>query len=190
MKPDNHKVIRILCLLGIIPVVWLALLMAPSVSGGLPQIILRFPEAMNHPFDIRLCEDSLRTVLVFLSLYALALAIGFSNQRTYRRGEEHGSAKWGDVQEIDRRYRDKDPFNNKPMTMHVQISLNPTQHYRNLLTTVVGGAGSGKSTRFAMQNLILPSIFWYPFCTLSFSSSYSIWLTTNMAAGSRFPSTS
>ena len=154
MKPDNRKAIRLFCLLGIIPVVWLALLMAPSVSGGLPQIILRFPEAMNHPFDIRLCEDSLRTVLVFLSLYALALAIGFSNQRTYRRGEEHGSAKWGDVQEIDKRYRDKDPFNNKPMTMHVQISLNPTQHYRNLLTTVVGGAGSGKSTRFAMENLM------------------------------------
>lgn len=154
MKPDNRKAIRIFCLLGIIPVVWLALLMAPAVSGGLPQIILRFPEAMNHPFDIQLCEDSLRTVLVFLSLYALALAIGFSNQRTYRRGEEHGSAKWGDVHEIDKRYRDKDPFNNKPMTMHVQISLNPTQHYRNLLTTVVGGAGSGKSTRFAMQNLM------------------------------------
>ena len=154
MKPDNRKVIRILCFLGIIPVVWLALLMSPAVSGGLPQIILQFPEAMNHPFDIRLCEDSLRTVLVFLSLYALALAIGFSNQRTYRRGEEHGSAKWGDVHEIDKRYRDKDPFNNKPMTMHVQISLNPTQHYRNLLTTVVGGAGSGKSTRFAMQNLM------------------------------------
>lgn len=47
-----------------------------------------------------------------------------------------------------------DKQNNKPMTMHVQISLNPTQHYRNLLTTVVGGAGSGKSTRFAMQNLM------------------------------------
>ena len=154
MKPDNRKAIRLFCLLGIIPVVWIALLMAPAVSGGLPQIILQFPEAMNHPFDIRLCEDSLRTVLVFLSLYALALAIGFSNQRTYRRGEEHGSAKWGDVHEIDKRYRDKDPFNNKPMTMHVQISLNPTQHYRNLLTTVVGGAGSGKSTRFAMQNLM------------------------------------
>mgnify|MGYP003497855573 FL=1 len=154
MKPDKRKAIRIFCLLGIIPVVWLALLMAPAVSGGLPQIILQFPEAMNHPFDIRLCEDSLRTVLVFLSLYALALAIGFSNQHTYRRGEEHGSAKWGDVHELDKRYRDKDPFNNKPMTMHVQISLNPTQHYRNLLTTVVGGTGSGKSTRFAMQNLM------------------------------------
>lgn len=154
MKPDNRRAIRILCLLGIIPVVWLALLMAPAVSGGLPQIIIGFPEAMNHPFDIAFCEDSLRTVLVFLCLYALALGIGFSNKRTYRRGEEHGSARWGDVQEIDKRYRDKDPLNNKPMTMHVQISLNPTQHYRNLLTTVVGGAGSGKSTRFAMENLM------------------------------------
>ena len=39
MKPDNRKAIRLFCLLGIIPVVWFALLMAPSVSGGLPQII-------------------------------------------------------------------------------------------------------------------------------------------------------
>ena len=55
MKPDNSKAIWLFCMLGIIPVVWFALLMAPSVSGGLPQIIRQFQESINHPLDIRLC---------------------------------------------------------------------------------------------------------------------------------------
>lgn len=57
MKQDNRKAQQLLCLFGIIPVIWLGLLLAPSVSGGLPEIITAFPAAMNNPFHIVLCED-------------------------------------------------------------------------------------------------------------------------------------
>ena len=57
MKQDNRQTQLILCLFGILPVAWLGLLIAPAVSGGLPEIITAFPAAMNDPFHIVLCED-------------------------------------------------------------------------------------------------------------------------------------
>lgn len=52
MKQDNRQTQLILCLFGILPVAWLGLLIAPAVSGGLPEIITAFPAAMNDPFHI------------------------------------------------------------------------------------------------------------------------------------------
>lgn len=68
MRNDDRRARNILCLLGIIPVTWLGLLLAPAMSGGLPEIMVQFPAAMNNPFHIVLCEDSLKTVLIFYVL--------------------------------------------------------------------------------------------------------------------------
>ena len=92
MKRENNPII--LCLFGILPMVWLGLLIAPTAHGGLPEIIARFPAAMNDPFHIELCGDSLKTVLVLLCAYGLTVGVILSSRRNYRRGEEHGSAKW------------------------------------------------------------------------------------------------
>ena len=146
MKPDNRQAVRTLCILGLIPTIWLGLLMAPSISGGLAEIVVHFPEAMNHPFHIELCEDSLNTVLFFLCAYGIGLGLFFSTRRNYRRGEEHGSARWGNVHEMNRRYQDPDdPTANKLFTQGFQMSLNGLHHLRNLLTVVIGGSGSKKS---------------------------------------------
>ncbi len=95
----------ILAVIGIIPVVWLALLIAPSVKGGLPEILPSLLTAFNEPFHIELCEDSLKTVLVLLLAYAMGIGIYFSTQKNYRRREEHGSAKWGSAKAVDKKYR-------------------------------------------------------------------------------------
>ncbi len=75
MKNGEQRTIKILCALGIIPVVWMALLTAPFVSGGLMEIMAQFPAAMEHPFQIELCEDSKNTVLIFLLIYALSIGV-------------------------------------------------------------------------------------------------------------------
>ena len=153
MKQDNRKAVVIFCGLGILPVIWLGLLMAPAMNGGLPAILLRFPDAMNHPFDIDFCEDSLKTVLIFLCAYGLGLGIFFSSRHNYRRGEEHGSAKWGDVHSLNRKYQDKEPSANKIFTQHFSMSLNGRHHLRNLLSVIVGGSGAGKSFKYAKGNI-------------------------------------
>ena len=107
MKNDERRTIKILCVLGIIPVVWLALLIAPAVSGGLPEILQHFPKSMEHPFHIELCEDSQKTVLIFLLIYALSIGVALSSRRNYRRGEEHGSAKWGSATAVNKNIRQR-----------------------------------------------------------------------------------
>ena len=154
MKNDEQRTIQILCILGIIPVVWLALLIAPFVSGGLAEIVAQFPAAMENPFHIALCEDSQKTVLIFLLIYALSIGVALSTRRNYRRGEEHGSAKWGSAAAVNKKYQAKDPETNKVFTKHVRMGLDGRKHRRNLNTVVVGGSGSGKSRFYALINLL------------------------------------
>lgn len=145
---------HILCLFGILPVVWLGLLLAPAVTGGLPEIVKAFPAAMNDPFHVTLCEDSLKTVLVFLCAYGLGVGVFFSSRRNYRRGEEHGSAKWGDARAVCKKYRDRRPEENKLFTQTVRMGLDGRKHRRNLNTVVVGGSGAGKTRFYAKPNLM------------------------------------
>lgn len=144
----------ILCLFGILPVVWLGLLLAPAVPGGLPEIVKAFPAAMNAPFHITLCEDSLKTVLVFLCAYGMGVGVFFSSRRNYRRGKEHGSAKWGDARVVCKKYRDRRPEENKLFTQSVRMGLDGRKHRRNLNTVVVGGSGAGKTRFYAKPNLM------------------------------------
>ena len=125
MKRDNEKQSAIiLSVIGIIPVIWLALLIAPSIKGGLPEILPKVLTAFNDPFHIKVCEDSLKTVLVLLLLYGMGIGIYLSTRRNYRRREEHGSAKWGSAKAIDKKYRQSPPSENKLMTQNVRIGLN------------------------------------------------------------------
>ena len=153
----NGKTSPWLYLLGIIPAVWLGLLIAPAVSGGLMEIITQFPIMMENPLKITWCEDSLKTVLVFIFAYAMGIGIYISTKRTYRRGEEHGSAKWGNVERINKKYRAKEPKPNKILTQNIRIGLNGKKHRRNLNTVVVGGSGAGK-TRFYAKPCLYEAI--------------------------------
>ena len=147
MRQDDRQTGIILSLVGIIPVIWLALLIAPSVSGGLPEILPKLLTVFNEPFRIEICEDSLKTVLIFLLCYAMGIGIYLSTRRNYRRREEHGSAVWGNAKAINKKYSQKPVCDNKPMTQNVSIGLDAKKHRRNLNTLVCGGSGSGK-TRF------------------------------------------
>ena len=140
--------------IGIIPTVWLGLLIAPSVKGGLPEILPKFLDVLNNPFQIELCGDSVKTVLIFLLAYAMGIGIYFSTRRNYRRREEHGSAKWGDAGAVNKKYRDKDLSANKLLTQNVRIGLDGKKHRRNLNTLVCGGSGAGKTRFYCKPNLM------------------------------------
>ncbi len=147
MRNDNQKAGVILAACGILPVVWIALLTAPFVGGGLVEVIRNFPIAMQRPLSITVCEDSVKTVLIFLLAYAMGIGIYFSTRRNYRRREEHGSAKWGDAKTLNKKYADKNFSANKLLTQTVRIGLDGKKHRRNLNVLVCGGSGAGK-TRF------------------------------------------
>ena len=154
MKQDDKQTAIILSVIGIIPVVWLALLIAPSVGGGLPEILPKLMTVFNNPFHIELCEDSLKTVLVLLLCYGFGIGIYFSTRRNYRRREEHGSAKWGDAKAVNKKYYQAPKSENKLMTQNVSIGINAKKHRRNLNTLVCGGSGAGKTRFYCKPNLM------------------------------------
>lgn len=154
-----------LYLLGLIPVIWIGLLIAPAADKGFFEIMALFFEVINTPFNIEWNKDSLSTVLVLVIAYFIAICVYLSTKKNYRRGEEHGSAKWGDVRTINKKYRSIDGEPNKILTQNFQMSLNAKKHLRNLNTIVVGGSGAGKTRFFAKPNL-------YEACMHSTSSSF------------------
>lgn len=153
MRNDNdQKTSLILAVCGILPIVWFALLTAPYVDGGLVEIIENLPIAMNNPFHIRVCEDSVKTVLLFLLAYGMGIGIYLSTRKNYRRREEHGSAKWGNASAINKKYQDKTPSANKLLTQNVRIGLDGKKHQRNLNILCCGGSGAGKTRFFCKPN--------------------------------------
>lgn len=155
MRQDKFSKTNILLYcLGLIPVVWLALLVAPAFGGGLPSLIENLAQILNQPFHIVWCEDSLKTVLIFIAAYGMGIGIYLSTARNYRRREEHGSAKWGNAGTVNRKYRDTQPENNKILTKNVEIGLNGRKHMRNLNVLVCGGSGAGKTRFYAKPNVM------------------------------------
>ena len=150
----NKKETRIFYFLGVIPVIWFAILIAPSMKNGLPQLIKDFPGIMENPFKFIWCDNSLKVIMVLLVSYLLGIAIYISTKRNYRKNEEHGSAKWGDVNEINKKYQQIPESSNKILTQNVSIGYDGRKHRRNLNTIVIGGSGAGKTRFYAKPNVM------------------------------------
>ena len=138
----------------LIPVVWAALLTAPHLSGGLPEILANLTEAMNNPLVIHWVKDTPKCILLFVVAYGMGIGIYLSTRRNYRRREEHGSARWGSAAAVCGKYRDKELKKNKILTKNVCMGLNGRKHKRNLNVLVVGGSGSGKTRFYAKPNIM------------------------------------
>lgn len=151
-KLSKQNVILYLC--GIIPVVWLGLLVAPCLKDGLPGLVQQFGSVMQNPFKIQLCEDSVKTVLTLLLVYGIAIGVYLSTEHNYRRREEHGSAKWGAAGSVNKKYANKDKTENKLLTQNVAIGLDGRKHRRNLNVLVCGGSGAGKTRFYAKPNIM------------------------------------
>jgi type IV secretion system protein VirD4 len=161
MKQDRlSKANIIIYLLGLIPVVWVALIVAPALHGGLPEIINSLKTAINNPFHLVWMEDgassigTAKCIVLFVVTYGLGLGVYISTARNYRRREEHGSAKWGKSYSVNRKYQDREASHNKILTQNVSIGLDGRKHRRNLNVLTVGGSGSGKTRFYAKPNVM------------------------------------
>lgn len=154
-KSSNKNALLVMAAVGAVMAAFFGLHIAPYAGDGLAGILTGLGDASDAPFDIVFCEDSLKTVLMCLLLYVMGIGVYLSSKRNYRHGEEHGSAKWGDAAQVNRKYREKkDPEANKILTQGVRIGLDGKKHRRNLNTMIVGGAGSGKTRGYAKPNVM------------------------------------
>lgn len=140
-----------------LPVIWwVAILLADAIQPGrnLFELMEVLTEKLNHPFQFHYTEYTIKSMLVCTLLYAAGIGIFYSSQKNYRRGEEHGSAKWGDARQICKKYSQKPYSQNILLTQNFRISLDTHKHRRCLNILVVGGSGAGKSRGFALPNIM------------------------------------
>ena len=103
-----------------------------------------------HPKDLLLgicCGAALR----------LAVWIKGRNAKKYRHGEEYGTARWGNAEDI-RPFVDEDPKNNVILTRSESLTMNnrpkDPKTARNKNVLIVGGSGSGKTRFWLKPNLL------------------------------------
>ena len=154
MKQNEELQNRILYFLGTVPTIWLALIIAPSLNTGLMNIIKEFTNSMNNPLKINWCENSIKSILIFLLIYIMIIIVYESTKKNYRRGEEHGSAKWGIASQLNKKYMQKPNNMNKILTKNVRLGLNGKKHKRNLNVLVIGGSGAGKTFSYCKPNVM------------------------------------
>ena len=153
MKHGETKTMLMLCLAFSFPVMYLALAAAPYLGEGLGGMLQGMILALEKP-NIVFCKDSLKTVLLFLLVYAGSIGVYISMQKNYRRGAEHGSAKWGNPQTVNREYMQKPSKQNRLLTQQVRIGLDGKKHRRNLNVIVIGGSGAGKTRFYCKPNIM------------------------------------
>ena len=138
-------------LIGIVPVVWLALLLAQSLGGGLPELLQNLTVALEQPTNIIWTDKSLPAILICLAAYGMAVLLYRTNQGRTRDGEEHGSAAWATPASVNAQFAQKDSI---PLTQHVRLGLDTHKHRRSLNVLVIGGSGAAKTRSFVLPNIL------------------------------------
>ena len=138
-------------LFGTIPVIWLALLLAQSLGGGLPELLRNLTSALEQPTNIIWTDKSLPTILICLAAYGMAVLLYRTNQGRTRDGEEHGSAAWATPASVNAQFAQKDSI---PLTQHVRLGLDTHKHRRSLNVLVIGGSGAAKTRSFVLPNIL------------------------------------
>ena len=138
-------------LFGTIPIIWLALLLAQSLDGGLPELLRNLTSALEQPTNIVWTDKSLPTILICLAAYGMAVLLYRTNQGRTRDGEEHGSAAWATPASVNAQFAQKDSI---PLTQHVRLGLDTHKHRRSLNVLVIGGSGAAKTRSFVLPNIL------------------------------------
>lgn len=103
-----------------------------------------------HPID-------LLAGVAAAGLLKLILVIKAKNRKKFRHGEEYGSARWGNAQDIEP-YMDKSDFsNNVLLTQTERLTMgkpSSPKYGRNKNILIIGGSGSGKTRFFVKPNLM------------------------------------
>ena len=138
-------------LIGTIPVIWLALLLAQSLGGGLPELLRNLTSALEQPTNIIWTDKSLPTILICLAVYGMAVLLYRTNQGRTRDGEEHGSAAWATPASVNAQFAQKDSI---LLTQRVRLGLDTHKHRRSLNVLVIGGSGAAKTRSFVLPNIL------------------------------------
>ena len=157
MRPNKDRQNLWLWAALLLALLWLAagLAQITEQAHGLSALAAGLTALLNNPLSLRWCSSTPKFLLAVLLLYPLGVYCYLLDQADRRPGEEHGSAHWGNVKELNERYRNrKGPWQEIILSQNVRLSNDSYQHQRNLHVVVIGGSGSGKTRFFVKPNAL------------------------------------
>ncbi len=139
-----------------LPLVWWAsagLALRWDAAAGVAGMLAAVNDLLARPFLVYYTPQTPRFLLLGTALYAgIGLVLAADHKNT-RPGEEHGSARWGNVFALKRKYADR-AGPNLLLTRHFRIGVDGYKHKHNTNILVVGGSGAGKTRTYAVPNVL------------------------------------
>ncbi|MGG0284313.1 type IV secretory system conjugative DNA transfer family protein [Peribacillus butanolivorans] len=113
------------------------------------------PKYLLYAFPLSVNAIDFFVPLIVVAFAALAITDKRKNRKKFKKGVEHGSAKWGEVKtDLKNMYDEKNQYNNIIFSQNTRIRLDdknaPFDTRRNKNVVAIGGSGSGK-TRFVIK---------------------------------------
>ena len=117
------------------------------------------PKYLLYAFPLSINKFDLLIPLFLVGFGALIIIDKKNNKKKFKKGAEHGSAKWGDVKkDLKNMYDEEYKDNNILFSQNTKIMLDDSktgfEFRRNKNVGVIGGSGSGKTRFFVKPNLL------------------------------------
>lgn len=155
-QQDVQSTAIFLAVLAIL-ILFLSAVLADGYEAGktIFDLMAYFSRWIESPSFITWRPHTLKFMLVGLLLYGMGITLYFSSRENRRPGEEYGSAAWGNVHTLNRKYQDReDADGNIILTQNVQLGLDGRKHLHNTNILVVGGSGAGKTRFFCKPGIM------------------------------------
>ena len=144
MIPTNvgrSKMEYAIYLVFLLPIWWFGIILAQEYFRPIDWTVYidNVKAAMSTPFVLHWTKDTW-TVLGMLTLIYVAVIFTLLDEpNRFRRGIEHGSARWATPSELNKVFMDKkDVHNNLIISDKVRIGLDVYRHNSNLHMLVIG----------------------------------------------------
>ena len=91
-------------------------------------------EQMAHPFDLKVTAYTPYTMAAVFLTALLSVMVQKTNQKNYRFGKEHGSARWAEAAMLTKQLGDKGGYH-RILSQNLRLSMNTRKTMRRRGTT-------------------------------------------------------
>ena len=156
MVPKKKKVSLWFIILGAILSGYAGYLLngAWEPGGDINSFLESFNNVCAAPFANYYNERTIKAIVIALMVYAVALLMYVTSQRSFMPGKEFGTARFESPQFANKILMDKDASFNRILSQNVKMSLDFRRLKLNGNILICGGSGAGKTFYEVKPNLM------------------------------------
>lgn len=157
MTEKKKKLSFVLPFIGAVLAAYLGYLINGAWSQGMD--INEFMESLNHvlaePFyNYYEGKATVKAVTVAILTYDMAVLMYYTSRRNLMPGKEYGTAKFADINQVNKTIKNKDEHCNRILSQNVRMSLDTRKTKLNNNVLIIGGSGAGKTFYEVKPNLM------------------------------------